>query len=191
MKLQRRLLTAAALAVAAAFGGTAAPPLALAQETAFADNLRAWSLGDYEATGKTVPAFKQAPAFDADVAAGKLPPVEERLPVRADVEVVQPRDAIGPYGGTIRYNAINPQSFGNVGYSAWDVHLAGVTTNWEDVYPDIARSIVMSDDNLVGHRDAPRGHEVERRRAGHRRRHPLLLQRHRRAGRPAAAAWAT
>jgi len=148
MKLQRRLLTAAALAVAAAFGGTAAPPLALAQETAFTDNLRAWSLGDYEATGKTVPAFKQAPAFDADVAAGKLPPVEERLPVRADVEVVQPRDAIGTYGGTIRYNAINPQSFGNVGYSAWDAHLAGVTTNWEEVYPDIARSIVMSDDNL-------------------------------------------
>ena len=60
----------------------------------------------------------------------------------------QPRDAIGTYGGTIRYNAINPQSFGNVGWSAWDAHLAGVTTNWEEVYPDIARSIVMSDDNL-------------------------------------------
>ena len=29
-----------------------------------------------------------------------------------------PRESIGRYGGTISYNATNPNSFGNIGWSA-------------------------------------------------------------------------
>jgi len=147
----KSILGAAALALVAGIGLqiTATPTYAQTQEIALVDDFMAWSLADYEAeTGNSVPEFKQSPQFDARVQNGELPPVAERLPVREDVMVVRPREAIGTYGGTIRYNATNPQSFGNVGYSAWDAHLAGVTTNWEVVYPDIAKSIELAPDNM-------------------------------------------
>ncbi|MEO1104449.1 MAG: hypothetical protein AAFW98_12065, partial [Pseudomonadota bacterium] len=141
----RTLLTVAVLSVA----GLAVVATATAQEIEFVDNYRAWNLDDYEAaTGNTVPPFTEAPALTALVEAGELPPVAERLPAREDVLVVQPRDTIGTYGGTIRYNATNPQSFGNMGFTAKDVHLAGFTTNWEQVFPEVARDIVLADDQM-------------------------------------------
>jgi peptide/nickel transport system substrate-binding protein len=126
----------------------AGPALAQESQVTLVDNFRAYNLDDYEKTGKTVPDFTQAPMFDDLVKSGKLPPLADRLPTRSDIQVEQPRGDIGTYGGTIRYNATNPQSFGNIGYSASDVHLAGFTTNWEIVYPDIAKSITMADDNM-------------------------------------------
>ncbi|MGV8951248.1 MAG: ABC transporter substrate-binding protein [Cypionkella sp.] len=150
MRTLFRLIGTASLAMMAAAGAglMAGASYAQTEAVALVDNFQAWSLSDYEATGKTLPALKQAPAFDAAVAAGTLPPLEERLPAREDVMVVQPRDSIGTYGGTVRYNATNPQSFGNVGYSAWDAHLTGFTTNWEEVYPDVARSIELAPDSM-------------------------------------------
>jgi peptide/nickel transport system substrate-binding protein len=148
---RRQFLGVSALAIAAGLGARFAGfgSQALAQEVTPVDDFMAWSLSDYETeTGETVPEFKQSPQFDADVESGALPPVADRLPVREDVMVVRPRTAIGSYGGTIRFNATNPQSFGNIGYSAWDAHLAGVTTNWEIVYPDLAKSIELAPDNL-------------------------------------------
>ncbi len=146
----RRLLGAATLAILAGVGSSmmTTATYAQTQEIALVDDFMAWNLDDYEATGAKVPDFKQSPTFDAAVAAGTLPALADRLPAREDVMVERPRASIGTYGGTIRYNATNPQSFGNVGYSAWDTHLAGVTTNWEVVYPDIARSIELAPDNL-------------------------------------------
>ena len=123
-----------------------------AQEAGFSDvdNFRVWNLDDYEAeTGATIDTYNEAPALAALVASGDLPPVEERLPEHDDIMVVQPRDVIGAYGGEIRFNATNPTSFGNIGWSAWDQHLAGLSTNWEVIFPNIARSIDMSDDNTV------------------------------------------
>ena len=146
----RRLLGAATLAILAGVGSSmvATATYAQTQEIALVDQFMAWNLDDYEAAGTKVPDFKQSPSFDDAVAAGTLPALADRLPARDDVMVVRPRESIGTYGGTIRYNATNPQSFGNVGYSAWDAHLAGVTTNWEIVYPDIARSIELAADNM-------------------------------------------
>ncbi|MBN2311666.1 MAG: hypothetical protein JXR94_21995, partial [Candidatus Hydrogenedentes bacterium] len=43
-------------------------------------------------------AFRQAPLFDAPVAAGELPPVAERLP--ENPLVIEPPEQCGPYGGT-------------------------------------------------------------------------------------------
>ena len=66
------------------------------------DKLQFWNLDEYEAkSGAKVTAFKQAPMLDAQVASGTLPPVEKRLPQREDIVVVQPRESIGAYGGTI------------------------------------------------------------------------------------------
>ena len=122
----------------------------VAQEGGFSsiDNFRVWNLDEYETETGTTLTFNEAPMLADRVAAGELPPVEERLPERADVQVVQPRDTIGQYGGELRYNATNPSTFGNIGWSAWDQHLAGLSTNWEVIFPNIARSIEMSDDNM-------------------------------------------
>jgi peptide/nickel transport system substrate-binding protein len=111
------------------------------------DNFAAWNLDEYEsASGSTIDSFNEAPMLAEMVAAGQLPPVEERLPARDDIQVVQPRESIGTYGGELRYNATNPASFGNIGWSAWDQHLMGYSTNWEVVFPNVAKSIEMSDD---------------------------------------------
>jgi peptide/nickel transport system substrate-binding protein len=77
-----------------------------------------------------------------------LPPLSERLPLREDILVVQPRAAVGRYGGTVRYNATNPQTFGNMGFTAKDMQLANFTTAWEEVYPEIARSIELAADSM-------------------------------------------
>ncbi|MBZ0302393.1 MAG: ABC transporter substrate-binding protein [Anaerolineae bacterium] len=120
-----------------------------AQEGGFSpiDNFRVWSMDEYEAeTGTTMAAFNEAPSLAEKVAAGELPPVEERLPEHDDIQVVQPRESVGQYGGEIKYNATNPTSFGNIGWSAWDQHLMGFSTNWEVVFPNLAKSVEMSDD---------------------------------------------
>lgn len=50
--------------------------------------------------------FKEAPMLAEQVRAGRLPPVEQRLP--EDVMVVQPLRSIGRYGGTWRRGFIGP-----------------------------------------------------------------------------------
>jgi len=124
----------------------------VAQEAGFspADNLRTWSLGEYEAdTGNMIESFNEAPMLAELVEAGELPPVEERLPNRDDIMVVQPRESIGTYGGEITFNATNPTSFGNTGFTAWDQHLTGFSTNWEVIFPEIAKNVELSDDFKV------------------------------------------
>ena len=65
-----------------------------------ADNFRVWALDEYEAdTGNSIGSFNEAPMLADMVSSGDLPPVEERLPERGDIMVVQPREAIGTYGG--------------------------------------------------------------------------------------------
>jgi peptide/nickel transport system substrate-binding protein len=50
--------------------------------------------------------FKEAPMLAEQVRAGRLPPVEQRLP--QDVMVIQPLRSIGRYGGTWRRGFIGP-----------------------------------------------------------------------------------
>ena len=62
-------------------------------------------------------AYSEAPILAERVAAGNLPPVDERLPVNP--LVVEPVESIGKYGGTWRraYRGINDfHSFGRVNY---------------------------------------------------------------------------
>ena len=52
--------------------------------------------------------FREAPMLAQLVAAGKLPPVEERLPVKSDVMVIPAIDEVGKYGGSLRRVLIGP-----------------------------------------------------------------------------------
>jgi peptide/nickel transport system substrate-binding protein len=122
--------------------------VAPAQDVEFVDNFMVWNMDDYEAAGNSIASFNEAPALAAQVAAGELPPVEERLPAHDDILVVRPRDQIGSYGGEITFNASNPRTLGNTGYTAWNQQLVGFSTNWEVVLPQLAKSIELADDLL-------------------------------------------
>ena len=113
MRLHRLLgampLAALLLAPAAAFAGgeadTGAAAGAMEMETERTtfdhewDDLRYYNhVADYTAaTGNTITSFGEAPMLAEMVAAGDLPPVEERLP--DDPYVVVPYQEIGQYGG--------------------------------------------------------------------------------------------
>jgi len=65
------------------------------------------TLAEYEkATGKTITKFNEAPMLRTLVAAGELPPVEERLP--EEPMVVVPLEEIGQYGGTLKTISASP-----------------------------------------------------------------------------------
>ena len=51
--------------------------------------------------GADAGSIREAPMLAAMVSAGQIPPLEERLP--EEPKVLEPRDAIGRYGGTIRF----------------------------------------------------------------------------------------
>jgi peptide/nickel transport system substrate-binding protein len=97
-----------------AFGAATAMLLALPAEHAQAQSTLAESglIGELEGvTMITDPAewptsFNEAPMLAEKVAAGELPPVEERLP--KDLMVIQPVDEIGRYGGTWRRGFTGP-----------------------------------------------------------------------------------
>lgn len=59
------------------------------------------SLSQYESeTGNRITSFGEAPALAALVAAGELPPVEERLP--DEPLVIEPLERLGTYGGDLK-----------------------------------------------------------------------------------------
>ncbi len=69
-----------------------------------ADNYYATPKAYEEATGKTIEKFSEAPMLKVMVAAGELPPVEQRLP--EEPLVVKPFEEIGQYGGTLRGHGV-------------------------------------------------------------------------------------
>ncbi len=85
----RKLIVALLLGAVTLLG--AMPALALHYST----------IQEYEkATGKKIETFNEAPMLKVKVAAGELPPLEERLPEEPLVE--DPVEAIGEYGGELR-----------------------------------------------------------------------------------------
>jgi peptide/nickel transport system substrate-binding protein len=60
--------------------------------------------------------YNEAPMLAARVAAGTLPPVDDRLPV--DVQVISVVDSIGQYGGT--WNAVTGGDGGNIKMKLYD-----------------------------------------------------------------------
>ena len=82
-----------------------ASALVPAAGAAFAQDLTETGLGtswfptiaDFESKTGTKLTLSEAPDLGAQVAAGKLPPIEQRIP--ADSEVVVPYKEMGAYGG--------------------------------------------------------------------------------------------
>lgn len=90
--------------------------------------------------------YSEAPALSALVAAGDLPPVDERLP--ANPRVLEPVDSVGVYGGTWRTGAresAETWTLRTVGYD----HMVHWLPDWSGVVPNIAESVEANDDATV------------------------------------------
>ncbi|MEZ4833326.1 MAG: ABC transporter substrate-binding protein [Caldilineaceae bacterium] len=92
--------------------------------------------------------FGEAPMLAEMVAAGDLPPVEERLPVASDLLVIQPVHEIGKYGGTWRRGFTGPGD-GQNGHRVaggdrlvfWD------SENFPEVVPNLAKGWEINEDS--------------------------------------------
>ena len=98
-------------------------------------------------TGNAMGSYGEAPMLAARVAAGELPPVEERLP--AQPVVVQPLEAVGEYGGELAGPSTNPTCCG------WDAlemrlqKLLTIDTDLTTIIPNIAQAFEISDDQTT------------------------------------------
>jgi peptide/nickel transport system substrate-binding protein len=95
-------------------------------------------------TATAAPKFKEAPMLADLVKAGKLPPVEQRLP--ANPLVVKPLNKIGTYGGNFRTALVGGadgnwliRTIGYEGLVRWDLE-------WTKAIPDIAESWTVNPD---------------------------------------------
>ncbi len=87
--------------------------------------------------------YNEAPMLRIKVAAGELPPVEERLP--EEPEVVEPVEEIGQYGGTLYGVHTNP-----AGFEGWMVAgkegILRLDTDYTTIIGNIAKSYEFSED---------------------------------------------
>lgn len=93
-------------------------------------------------TGTAAQQFSEAPALDAQVKAGSLPALQDRLPKTP--LVVQPTESVGQYGGNWRMAMIGSSDTlldRTVGYTRlvrWD-------PAWTKIVPDLAESVTEND----------------------------------------------
>lgn len=123
----------------------------LAQDMSEGDLVYPFQYADLDAyaaaTGNSIDMWGEAPMLADQVAAGDLPPVEERLP--AQPVVVQPLESIGEYGGELAGPTTNPTCCG------WDVlemrlqKLLTIDTDLTSIIPNIARAYEVSDDQTT------------------------------------------
>lgn len=98
-----------------------------------------------EVTAEPTSAYKESPMLAEKVAAGDLPPVEERLP--ESPRVVQVLGEIGQFGGTMRqgFTGTNPGWGGMWFVAGWEC-LTQWKADFSGVEMNIAESIDVSDD---------------------------------------------
>jgi len=87
--------------------------------------------------------YNQAPMLAAEVAAGTLPPLAERLPAEPLVEKVT--DTIGTYGGTLRRGFLGPSDHNNYTRVVYDA-LVRFSPDGGEVIPHIAKGWESNDD---------------------------------------------
>jgi peptide/nickel transport system substrate-binding protein len=90
--------------------------------------------------------YTEAPMLAAKVAAGELPPVEQRLP--EDPEVITPLESVGTYGDVINFAISGNSDQDSLTYWAGDMGLVRYdpATNYSTVLPNLASSWDISDD---------------------------------------------
>ncbi len=139
------LLAVLAMGVLAACGAPAAESPAAAEEAAAPAAEEAAAPAAEEAAAPAAEAnAHEAPALAEMVAAGTLPPLEERLP--KSPAVVTPVESVGQYGGTWRTALVGGSD------QAWLVRtvsysqLMGWTPQWDGLVTNVAESVDASDD---------------------------------------------
>ncbi|MGE7368997.1 ABC transporter substrate-binding protein [Neorhizobium sp. NPDC001467] len=88
--------------------------------------------------------YKQAPALDEQVTAGKLPGVTERLPEHPYVETMV--DGVGKYGGTLRTTILANGDQYNLTRTIANELLVRWDPKWSKVEPSLAEKFTASDD---------------------------------------------
>jgi peptide/nickel transport system substrate-binding protein len=91
--------------------------------------------------------YGEAPMLAEMVAAGDLPPVDERLPMEEDIAVIAPVDGVGEYGGTWHETSWW-QGMGNISMTVYDppVRWKADYTGYE---PGLLRSYEVSEDGTT------------------------------------------
>jgi peptide/nickel transport system substrate-binding protein len=89
-------------------------------------------------------AYNEAPMLAEMVAAGTLPPVDERLPDPEDIVVITPVDGVGEYGGTW-HNTTWWQGMGNIEMAVYDPPVRW-NSDYTDYEPGLLKSWEYSDD---------------------------------------------
>ena len=99
---------------------------------------------DYETQIGGAVELSENPLFADAVSAGKLPPVDQRVPEEALVYL--PVEACGSYGGTLRGVARAPES-GTSGILSWrQASLVRISDDLKTVVPNVAKSWAWNDD---------------------------------------------
>ena len=95
--------------------------------------------------------FSEAPMLAARVAAGELPPVQERIPVDPVVQEML-ADGVGRYGGTLRVSeavGFMNQRGGELTTQMLDIYLLTMHQETLDIVPNIAAGYAVADDGLT------------------------------------------
>ena len=95
--------------------------------------------------------FSEAPMLAARVAAGELPPVEERIPFDPVVQEML-ADGVGRYGGTLRVSeavGFMNQRGGELTTQMLDIYLLTMHQQTLEIVPNIAAGYAVSDDGLT------------------------------------------
>jgi len=153
--LELASVTAAGVALPYSIVEAAQAPPAPAQPSKAPPKLGAQLIGKLEGpeilrdSAKFPKTFKEAPMLAELVKAGKLPPVEQRLPEPADLMVIKPVHEIGKYGGRWRRGFTGPadNENGNRICSADKLLMFDYTAN--KVTPALAKDWRQSDDGKI------------------------------------------
>lgn len=88
--------------------------------------------------------YNEAPMLRTLVAAGELPPVEERLP--ENPLVVKPIEEIGEYGGTLYEASLGPGTMWDPEHGMVEQYMLQVDNTCAKILPDLAESYEFSKD---------------------------------------------
>ena len=94
--------------------------------------------------------FSEAPMLAALVAAGELPPVDERLPIEPAVAWFAPGDVVGTYGGTLTVFHTNESPWNDLAEETETGGYFGRMVKGSlDVVPSMAKALEFSDDAMA------------------------------------------
>jgi len=95
--------------------------------------------------------YNEAPMLAELVASGDLPPVDERLPKEADVQVIVPVESVGEYGGTWHAVDEDVSGLGRIKMTLYDPHIRwkpdytgyepGMVKEWE--FEDNGNTLIL------------------------------------------------